>query len=187
VSKVNGLLTVLKFIGLIWVFGASMNANAGGGEQREALGTIEIPPNIVGIYVKKSPTCHWSVDHQECKGFQWDTVEIQKKTTTTTDVSIATSAINEHGCAYQGVGRWNGAALVVTANAERFIPSVRSGENGYSVNDGPICRVTIKIHGDLATYDVDPSTETICHENFCSARGWLSFPEAARPYYHRRK
>jgi hypothetical protein len=145
----------------------------------------EIPPSAFGVYRKKIPTCDWNFDHEECHGFHWDKITIQKKTSTTSLVSVVTRTINDHGCNYFGIGHWSDGKLVVAPNMAR---SIRGGQSQdtTSVSEG-VCRIKIRIEGDVVTYDVEKGAASTCHENFCSGRGWLHFPEEARPYFQRKK
>jgi len=117
----------------------------------------DIPPDIVGTYTYKQPSCFTSLNEvgYECDGYVLNSVEIKKRTSNTAYVGITLRAHNGHGCGFYGVGRWINDALIAKSR------------NGYPPN---VCEVAIYFEKDFLTYDISGDCDP---PGICSARGSL--------------
>lgn len=118
----------------------------------------EIPPEIIGAFAYKQPSCFASSNEEgdECMGFVFNTVEIKKRTPQTAYVGITLRAHNGHGCGFYGIGRWIGGALIAKSR------------NGISPG---VCEVAIYFEEDFLMYTISGDCDP---PGICSARGSLS-------------
>jgi hypothetical protein len=81
-----------------------------------------IPDSILGLYKKKVPICFFAVDDSgsqvnQCDGFAYDTIAIQRKTQVIAYVGVTLIFQNADRCHFYGVGRWKGHTLEASARS----------------------------------------------------------------------
>ncbi|HDL89642.1 MAG TPA: hypothetical protein ENG14_01920 [Thermodesulforhabdus norvegica] len=143
-----------------------------------------IPNKIFGKYVIKVESCFNHMNERICEKFHWDTIDIQPQSSETAFVSIETETTNGHGCAFRGIGRWDGEFIEAIGRKESYVmhPSYLSKDTPWGA-----CKVSIAINKDSATYHVTEGTEQYCHFAYCSARGWLNNRKGKGPSYSRKQ
>jgi hypothetical protein len=124
----------------------------------------DYPDEIIGYYRAAHKSCIYMgpIEPEVCNEV-FDTIEIAPRNTSSLYVGIDTRGANAHGCVFDGIGRWEGNKLSVTAQSPRT---------------HKFCRISVHFSGDGAFYKIAEADMLLCFGHptkaeFCSALGEL--------------